>query len=392
MQRDQRALSELLAAVDSGSVDSLAPLVQAVMSRFEACEASLYVSDYDGTVLMPAPGSSVVGADPSPIEVEGTLPGRAYRTKELVEEQGPDSWRLWAPVIERSEPLGVLKLEASEIDDTTRRIARDAGVMVGHMLLTARGYTDAYELLRRRRDMSLAAEMHWDVLPARNFSDAAASICGDIEPAYDVGGDAFDYSFNSGFLDVGIMDAMGHGLEAALLSTQSVGAYRYARRRGAPLDEIAHTIDETLARQFGGDKFVTGFLARLDTSSGRFEWVNAGHVPPLLLRSGRIDSYLESEPLCPMGLQYLEEVTVRETELREGDCVMLYSDGVIDSRTPDGEQFTLERLARLVEAHDLQEGSVGEVVHKVIEEVTFHSGGPLRDDATCLLLQYKAQS
>lgn len=392
MQRDQRALSELLAAVDSGTVDSLAPLVQAVMSRFEACEASLYVSDYDGTVLMPAPGSSVVGTDPSPIEVEGTLPGRAYRTKELVEEQGPDSCLLWAPVIERSEPLGVLKLEVSAIDDTMRRIARDAGVMVGHLLLTARGYTDAYELLRRRRDMSLAAEMHWDVLPARNFFDATASICGDIEPAYDVGGDAFDYSFNNGFLDVGIMDAMGHGLEAALLSTQSVGAYRYARRRGAPLDEIAHTIDETLARQFGGDKFVTGFLARLDTSSGRFEWVNAGHVPPLLLRSGRIDSYLESEPQCPMGIQYLEEVTVRETELREGDCVMLYSDGVIDSRTPEGEQFTLERLARVVEEHDLQEGPVGQVVHKVIEEVTFHSGGPLRDDATCLLVQYKGQS
>jgi serine/threonine protein phosphatase PrpC len=385
-------LGDLLNDADEGPVDLLPAALERSLSRLGARRTVLYLSDYGATELKPARGSPSNGATPSPIDIEGTPAGRAFQSKEVVEDPATEGQRLWAPVTERSEPLGVVELEFDSVFEVNRRIAHDVGRLVGHLLVTARGYTDVYEMLRRRRDMSLAAEMHWDVLPARNFHVPSLSICADIEPAYDVGGDAFDYSLNNGTLDVGIMDAMGHGLEAALLCTQAVAAYRYARRRRAPLNAIAETIDDTLARQFGGARFVTGFFARFDWSSGHFEWVSAGHVPPLVLRSGKVDSYLDLHPCCPMGLGYLDEVTVSKGALREGDCLVLYSDGVIDSRTPEGELFTLERLADLVEGHDVQAGGISDVVHKVIEEVTLHSGGPLRDDATCVLVQYKGQT
>jgi serine phosphatase RsbU (regulator of sigma subunit) len=97
-------------------------------------------------------------------------------------------------------------------------------------------------LLRRRRPMNLAAEMHWDILPATCYTGPTVAIGGALEPAYEIGGDAFDYSVNGRLLDFTILDAMGHGLQAALLSTQAVGAYRYARRRHESLVETSMTI------------------------------------------------------------------------------------------------------------------------------------------------------
>ncbi|MBA3431945.1 MAG: serine/threonine-protein phosphatase [Actinobacteria bacterium] len=388
MKTDQRALSALLRAADSGSVDSLALVLREVLAGSGATDAILYLSDYNEELLRPAPGYSASEGAPDTIDIEGTLPGRAYGARELVEDESPECIRVWVPVVERSEPFGVLELHFDAMDDDKRRMALDAGLMVGHLLMSARSYTDVYELLRRRRDMNLAAEMHWDILPARHYTGPSLSICGDIEPAYEVGGDAFDYSVNNGVLDITIMDAMGHGLEAALLSSQSIGAYRYARRRNLPLEDVVATIDDALVRQFGGEKFVTGFFGRLEIDSGGFSWVNAGHVAPLLLRDGRLESPLGSAPSCPMGLELIDASVTQETTLEANDCLFFYSDGVIEAKTPAGELFTLERLARLVEEHEVEEGESGHLVRKVIDEVVRHAEGPLKDDATCLLLQY----
>lgn len=388
MKLGEKALSDLLRAADSGPVDSLGGVIRDVLADAGFRDAILYLSDYDENLLTPLPDCSGGGGRSASLKMESTLPGRAYRTRQLVQDEGPDAHRLWVPVIERSEPFGVLELDLESIDEDMRRLALDTGVMIGHMLVTARGYTDVYEQLRRRRDMNLAAEMHWDILPARNYIGPSISICGDIEPAYEVGGDAFDYSLNNRSLDITIMDAMGHGLEAALLSTQSVAAYRYARRRNAPITGIARAIDDALTRQFEGEQFVTGFFGRLDLSTGDFRWVSAGHVPPLLLRERRVEGHLDTTPGCPMGLQLLDDLPTHAITLRRDDCLVLYSDGVVEAKTPAGEHFTLERLAALVVEQEIGPGSASEIVHKVIKEVMLHSNGPLQDDATCVLVHY----
>ena len=92
-----------------------------------------------------------------------------------------------------------------------------------------------------------------------------------------------------------------------------------------------------------------------------------------------------------MGLGLLEEVVEHHITLKPDDCVCLYSDGVVEAKSPAGEDFTFERLAALVEEHH-KEGALADVVHRVIGEVTMHTAGPLRDDATCLLLRYLGPS
>jgi serine phosphatase RsbU (regulator of sigma subunit) len=382
----ERSLGEVLRIADSAPADKLTEALQQTLTQ-SARGVAIYLSDYEGANLHPAPGSRTAAGIPGSVKCEGSPAGVCMRERRIVEEEEDGAHRLWVPILERADPIGVLELELDEVTDETQELARDAGIMIGHLLVTARRYTDVYELLRRNRDMNLAAEMHWDVLPATCYRGPSVSVCGHLEPAYEVGGDAFDYCLNGRTLYVTIIDAMGHGLEAALLSTQAVAAYRYARRRQASLADTAYTIEEALKRQFGGDKFVTGLLVQLDLEDGTMSWVTSGHVVPLLVRGGKVRQLSDAPILSPMGLNLLEDVAGAEMTLRKGDRVLLYSDGVIEARAPNGEYLELDRLIELIKAADHDEG-IDQLVHGLIEEVINHSQGPLRDDATILGFEY----
>ncbi|HEX3327787.1 MAG TPA: PP2C family protein-serine/threonine phosphatase [Actinomycetota bacterium] len=383
-QLGEGALGELLRVADSAAADQLTDTLQRVLAG-SIREVVLYLSDYEGAELHAAPGARQSRRSARPLKVEGTPAGRSLREQNLVED--PQSQRLWAPILERADPIGVLELEVDDITDEVRRLASEAGIMIGHLLVTARKYTDVYELLRRNRNMNLAAEMHWDILPATCYQGPLVAVCGDLEPAYEVGGDAFDYCINDRTMHVAIIDAMGHGLEAALLSTQAVAAYRFARRRQASLAGTVATIEDALRRQFGGDKFVTGLLIQLDLPDATMEWVTSGHVVPLLVRDGKVTQLSQAPVHCPMGLDLLGEVDGAELSLRKDDRILLYSDGVIEARAPNGEYMELDRLIELVEAADHDE-SIAILVNGLIDEVVEFSKAPLRDDATIVGFQY----
>jgi hypothetical protein len=380
------ALGDLLLAADSGPADGLGWLIADALSKVGAKNVVLYLLDYECRALQPVPGSSeIAGRIPGSIDVQNSDGGRACNEMRVVEAEG----RLWVPVAQRADCLGVLEIEIENPSIEMRRTFADAGVLVGHLLVTSHTYTDVYELLTRRRNMSLPAEMHWEIQPSMSYVGPAIAIAGEIEPAYEVGGDAFDYAVNKEILDFTLLDAMGHGLEAALLSTQALGAYRWARRRGHDLIGMARVLEKTFIEQFEGAKFVTGLLCKLDWQTGAFRWLNAGHLPPLLMRDGQIIEELETAPRCPLGLDLPDELTVHRIDLAPGDNIVLYSDGVIEARGPTGEDFEMDRLNAAVEAAVRRNDHAAVAVRDVIGQVKSHSVGPLRDDATIVLLEYR---
>jgi serine/threonine protein phosphatase PrpC len=381
-------LCEFLREADRSSADALPSVVVDALRGIGVRGAVLYLIDYEQTMLLPAPGSPASLGAPEPQHVNGTPAGAACTHQEPVEQAVGDAYKLWVPVSQRADCLGVLELEVGPIDDHVRRLCMDVGVLLGHLLVTARQYTDVYELLTRRRQMNLPAEMHWETQPAMNYAGPSIHIAGGIEPSYEVGGDAYDYNINNNVIDFALLDAMGHGLEAALLSFQAVSAYRYGRRRLQTLEEVANTVETTFVRQFGDQRFVTGLLCRLDAGSGTLCWVNAGHLPPLLLRKGKVVSELTTDPHCPLGIGLNDRIEVHEISLDPGDSVVLYSDGVIEARSPDGVDFELDRLEAVIEREDLQQAPPPTLVRNVIEEVKSHCRGPLRDDATVVLVDY----
>jgi serine phosphatase RsbU (regulator of sigma subunit) len=95
-----------------------------------------------------------------------------------------------------------------------------------------------------------------------------------VRPEHEDGDRASDLHF-------AILDGMGHGIGSTLLTGLAVGAYRHARRDGAPVAGIHTAIDQALVEYFGDDSFATGIIARLATGPGRLEWSRAGHPRPL---------------------------------------------------------------------------------------------------------------
>ena len=145
-------------------------------------------------------------------------------------------------------------------------------------------------------------------------------------------------------------------------------------------------IDAALAGHYDDISFATGIIARLATGSGRLEWSCAGHPRPLLLR-GRIVAELSCDPVLPFGLGD-GPPKPRVAELEPDDAVFLYTDGVTEARTADGELFGLDRLVDLLEREAASGRTAEELLRRLVRAVLEHQGGGLRDDATLLLVQW----
>jgi serine phosphatase RsbU (regulator of sigma subunit) len=207
-----------------------------------------------------------------------------------------------------------------------------------------------------------------------------------LEPAYEVGGDCFDYALNGSQLDFAFMDAMGHGLHSAILAALAVGCYRHTRREGRTLDYIHQTIDTVIATENHGSAFVTGQAGRLDVETGLLHWTNAGHPLPMLVRHGRVVGELEGRPTGPWGTN-IGTCEIHQDALEPGDCVLFYTDGITDGRGgPEG--FGTDRLRDLVDRYAFDEVPIALIVRHLVRAVVDHYGGKLRDDATVLMLQW----
>jgi phosphoserine phosphatase RsbU/P len=147
-------------------------------------------------------------------------------------------------------------------------------------------------------------------------------------------------------------------------------------------------VDAALAGHYDDISFATGIIARLATGSGRLEWSCAGHPRPLLLRGRKIVAELSCNPVLPFGLGD-GPPKPRVAELEPGDAVLLYTDGVTEARTADGEQFGLDRLVDLLEREAASGRTAEELLRRLVRAVLDHQGGSgLRDDATLLLVQW----
>jgi serine phosphatase RsbU (regulator of sigma subunit) len=235
--------------------------------------------------------------------------------------------------------------------------------------------------------MSLAAEMQWELLPPQTFGTPRVVITGGLEPAYDVGGDSFDYQVTGDTADLLVIDSVGHGLPAALLASVAVSAYRHARRDGLDLPGMAAAVDAAIAGQFPGSQFATAVLARLDLSTGQLQWINAGHPEPLILRGTSLVQPPHCPPRRPLGLQETGS-TVCDTRLEPGDRLLLYTDGITEARSPAGEFFGEQRLADFISSALAAGESAPETVRRVIRAVLSHQADQLQDDASIVVLEW----
>ena len=330
------------------------------------------------------------------VPVDGTLAGRAFVTTSIVQADAaePGSRRVWWPLLDGTERVGTLEMTLPAPDGVLAQDVLALGERYTHavaqLVVTKSAYGDAFERARRLRPMSVSAEMISRMVPPLVFSTDGLVIAGLLEPAYESGGDCFDYAVNRGTAHLAMFDAMGHGLAAAGASAFAVSAYRAARRRDLDLRATYAEMDAAVAEQSAGERFTTAVLAQLDVATGDLTWISAGHPAPLLLRQGRIVKTLEAPPATPLGVPFgAGPPEVAHEHLEPGDMVLLFTDGLPEARLPDGEFFGLERLAEFVEVQAAAGFGAPETLRRLRHAVMGHQRGALQDDASALLVEWR---
>jgi serine phosphatase RsbU (regulator of sigma subunit) len=295
-----------------------------------------------------------------------------------------DLWRVYAPVTERGEPIGLLEMNLPhEPDrDVVAEVAQVAHLLA-YVVIANRRHTDLFEWGRRSRAFDLSAEIQQRLLPeSRTIEASAFTLAGWLEPAESIGGDTFDYSLARDVLHLSLTDAMGHGVHAALMASMCLGGLRGARRRGLSLLEQVTDANRALAEHAvrrAGDEFVTGLIGRVDLRTGSLDIVNAGHVPPYLVRDSTLIP-LDLPVDLPLGM--FADSTYRSTRLSlsPGDRFVLMTDGLLERNVS-----TIDVPAAILESENLHPR---EVVRALADSALSAAGHALQDDATLLCLDW----
>lgn len=385
-----RPIGRLLRANQSADPDALVETIAQTVAGLGGGDVVLYLVDYAHAVLMPHPDVLPHGEHPRVAVVDGSMAGRAFVSARPLAYERDDGWQVWVPVTERVNRLGVLSMTLPAWNDEVEAFCTELGFAAAHLVGTSADYTDLPHLLRRRQDMDLAAEMQWSLLPPLSFATGTTTVAGLLEPAYEVGGDCFDYALNAGILDLAVFDAVGHGLASAVLGSLLMGAYRHGRRNAKDLRAMVDSIDEAVRACAGQAPFATGLLARMDVPSGQLTWISCGHPQPIIVRRGNTLADTEIVPALPLGLGALAQVVgdLVTVALEPGDGVLLYTDGVVEARSAEGQPFGEDRLRDLLAREHLAGGPPQEVVRRLVRSALEHTGTRLRDDATLLYLRW----
>ncbi|NUR30136.1 MAG: serine/threonine-protein phosphatase [Catenulispora sp.] len=377
------------AAEDAAPVDAVEAVTWRLSEALGARSVSFLIADLSGRALVRL---SYVAASGEQLPDEQreravVLPFDGGPQEQTLRTQIPQvshhdgAWTVLVPVTERGESIGLLEVVVPDEPDAraVAEIARIAHVLA-FVVIANRRHTDLFEWGQRTTPFSLSAEIQRRLLPSAFTCEAGAFILsGWLEPAASIGGDTFDYSLARDVLHFSVTDAMGHGVSSALTATLGVGSLRNARRRGLGLTEQATAASEAVAEHAGVGTFVTAILGRLILRTGECDLVNAGHLPPLLVRAGRVEP-VRLPRNFPLGMIAGADFTSGRVTLQRGDRLVLVTDGMRER-----EAENLDLTDALLKTADLHPREATRALADAVLEV---AGPELPDDATLLILDW----
>jgi serine phosphatase RsbU (regulator of sigma subunit) len=300
--------------------------------------------------------------------------------------------RMAVPLRTAHELVGVLLLGPPEgREDFTAAETQLLGSAAGVFALlieNARLNERALEQEKVRRDLALAAEVQRRLLPAEPPKCTGATFAAFTLPARTVGGDYYDFlELADGRIGIAVADIAGKGIAAALLMSAVHASLRVmAAERDLPAAQLAAQMNRFLHRSTRTNSYATFFYAQLDLPSRRLRYVNAGHNPPYLVR--RVESGVEITELSVGGtvLGLFPDVEYEEgdIELRPGDLLVAFTDGVTEARSPGGEELGEERLQEFLRG--AVEASTEEIASTLADRIrAWIAGAEQHDDVTFVI-------
>jgi serine phosphatase RsbU (regulator of sigma subunit) len=278
--------------------------------------------------------------------------------------------------------MGVLYLDSrigkGKLPDVSheliRAIAREAAALVENAYLVK----SEQEALAYQRELAIASTIQQSMMQVKIPSLSFAQVEARNISCKEIGGDFYDVIHLSDCVAVVVADVSGKGIPAALLASVLQGAIYPQLRQGLALEQIAEGLNLYVYNKIVGQKYATLLMMKL-YESGELEYINCGHVKPLLHSMNSIRC-LDNENL-PVGLLSPVTFTSGREQLRDGDRMLLFTDGVVEAENQHGEFFGNEGL----EAALASEFSLGTLFSALD---AYREQTPLSDDCTALYLRY----
>ncbi len=246
-----------------------------------------------------------------------------------------------------------------------------------------------YNLRRARRqredELKEARDIQRNLLPKELPQVAGHEIAGMTQPVHFVGGDYYNVvRMGDRHLSLCIADVSGKGLPAALLMSSLQAALKPLMAQNLPPRELCRRLNGMMCDITPLGKFISFFYAVLDYKEDRLTYCGAGHNPPILVRQS--GATIELSPAGAVLGQFPDWVYEQsDVELKAGDRLILFTDGLVEACGADFEPFGEDELARVVRANP--ETSAAELMGRLMQAASEHCGGRFQDDASMIVLK-----
>ena len=296
------------------------------------------------------------------------------------------------PLWNNKEVIGLIYADC--VGDAGRFKKEDLEVLtlIGNLaaikIENARLFLRDQQMREMERELAAAAHIQQRLQPTSAPEISGYELTGINIPCREVGGDCFDFRLRpDGKVGIAIGDVAGKGLGAALLVSTLQAEFRALLSTDIDVPSLVARLNQAVYENSDADMFATFVLCELDSDSGRLTYTNAGHNPPLLLRADGGTKKLVSGDLV-LGFRPDISYSVKTVDIQPGEVLVLYSDGITESRDPAGVEFGEERLIQAVLAR--RDRPAEEIRRHVELELESFVGGQERfDDVTLTILKRK---
>lgn len=251
------------------------------------------------------------------------------------------------------KPIGVLRLyspEPARFDEDAIRIARLVASQCAIAITNARLYKQAIEGARMAEQMRLAAIIQRRMIPNKAPCMCGLDVAAVYKPCYEIGGDLYDFlQVDDHTLVTGISDVIGKGVPAAMMMSMFRGTLRayadggYGRHS---MEEIIQKLNRVACNECKDGEFITLFIARIDTKANTLTYCNCGHEPGILLHKGELIELNEGGLV--LGITTDTHYSIQTVPFEQDDCLLMYTDGLIDAMNFDGQTWGRDRLIEVL--------------------------------------------
>ncbi|MBK9270901.1 MAG: SpoIIE family protein phosphatase [Saprospiraceae bacterium] len=239
----------------------------------------------------------------------------------------------------------------------------------------------------QEKEMEFATEVTKMLIPAEMPQGKQFELANVYRPHYKVGGDYIDFlKFSEDKICFCIADVSGKGMAAAMIMANFQALVQNMGMQYRDLETLVIALNQTVSRITGGEKYLTFFIAMADLKLKKLYYVNAGHVPPILLKKGNI---IELKASCTIIGHFPELPEIKEGVVDLDDDVVLvaFTDGLVDIKNRLGKNYSMEKLSDFILSH--KEHKAQALALRLMDDLMEHGeGSELPDDVAILIFKY----